>query len=358
MKFFCVFLLLFCFCKYDNEVNLYSSEDYVLASSFGFYKGSKSMSEIESITFQHFAPSEYDEKWNAGEKQDSQISGYLCGKDVIIVSPYFYTNSRCSYMFAAENQYGDKLWYNLKEINGLELLNTSKTKNMKMMFAFTQLEVLDGISNWDVSNVKTFAGMFQGHSNSGDIKVKDFDIQSWDTFSAENLSHMFYGCALVEDFPIQNWNVSNVKTFSHMFADCFCLKDLDISKWNTHSAENFDAFLNDCYSLEQIDVSNLQTQKCKQFSQMFEGCKNLKQIIGINNWNVFNASYHAFAEMFHNCEKLEKLDLSNWRASPDNTARMFKNCFNLSFLDISGLDLSKIETDFEMFMNCGNLKNS
>ncbi len=34
------------------------------------------------------------------------------------------------------------------------------------------------------------------------------------------------------------------------------------------------------------------------------------------------------------------LDLSNWRAYPDNTARMFKNCYSLKYLDISGLDLT------------------
>jgi phosphoesterase RecJ-like protein len=42
----------------------------------------------------------------------------------------------------------------------LELIDTSNAKEMKLMFAYTKLERLDGIENWDVSRVKDFSGMF------------------------------------------------------------------------------------------------------------------------------------------------------------------------------------------------------
>jgi surface protein len=66
---------------------------------------------------------------------------------------------------------------------------------MKFMFAFTKLEEINGISNWDVSNVKNFSAMFQGHNHIGDIKLKSLSIESWNTSSAESMSHMFYGCS-------------------------------------------------------------------------------------------------------------------------------------------------------------------
>lgn len=325
---------------------------YMLRRSFGFYKGSKKMSEIRTIAFSRETPEYYDECWNANIADTGHIKGYLIGNDVVIVGEYIYANKASRNMFAAHNSYGEPLWSNLKEINGLELLNTSRVEDMTMMFAFNQLTELNGIDEWDVSNVKTFAGMFQGNDNSGDIKLKYLDVGKWDTSSAENMSHMFYGCALMEHIPIENWDVSKVKTFSHMFADCHSLKGVNFSKWDTSSVESFDGFLNDCRSLIIVDVSNFKTKTCKQFSQMFEACINLEYIIGLDKWDVSNANYYAFSETFHCCYKLKEVNIGNWITTPDNTARMFKNCYSLTEIDLSGFDMTNTEHTTEMFMNC------
>ena len=331
-------------------------DTHILCESFGFYQGSIDMSEITSITFSRTPPDNYDECWSANIANTSDITGYRIGTDVVIVGDHIYANPRCSYMFAAQNSYGDPLWYNLVIIEGLELLDTSQVETMKMMFAFSKLTELNGIGAWDVSNVKSFAAMFQGHDHAGDMKFKYLDVGNWNTSSAENMSHMFYGCAQMEYISVENWDVSNVKTFSHMFADCYELQSVDFSKWNTSSAESFDGFLNDCRSLTTVDVNSFDTSSCIQFSQMFESCEKLQHIVGINSWDVSNASCYAFSETFHNCYSLEWLDISNWRAAPDNTARMFKNCYKLQQIDISGLDMSNVLHTEEMFDNCYNLK--
>ena len=330
---------------------------YMLRQSFGFYKGSISMSEIQTITFSRNAPKQYDECWNANVANTNDIKGYLIGTDVVIVGKHIYANERCNRMFAAFNSYDEPLWSNLKEINGLELLNTSRAKDMTMMFAFNQLTELNGIGQWDVSKVKSFAGMFQGNSHKGDIKLTHLDIGQWNTSSAENMSHVFYGCALIEYIPIENWNVSKVTTFSHMFADCYGLKNIDFSKWNTISVESFDGFLNDCRSLTIVDVSNFETRTCKQFSQMFESCINLEYIIGLENWDVSNASNYAFTETFHCCYNLKDVNIGGWIAKPDNTTRMFKSCHNLIKIDISGLDMTNALYTTEMFEDCNAIVN-
>lgn len=372
MKIFIVFLICLLFlvgCETSNhpmfptqEINTTESsvtqeinDQYILRGSFGFYKGSKSMSEIKSITFSHTAPIIYDECWNANLADTEDIKGYRIGYDVIIVGDYIYANPRCSHMFAAYNSYKEPLWSSLISIKGLELLNTSYVQDMTMMFAFCQLTELNGIEQWDVSHVKTFAGMFQGNNNAGDIKIKYLDVSQWDTSSAENLSHIFYGCGQIEYIPIENWDVSKVKTFSHMFADCHNLKSVDFSKWQTLSVESFDAFLNDCHSLTQVDVTGLDTGTCKQFSQMFESCINLERIIGLDTWDVSNASHYAFSETFHCCYNLKEIDIGNWVSAPDNTARMFKNCYNITQIDLSGFDMTNNLHSTEMFMNCNSL---
>lgn len=340
----------------NEEINaieeLINNEIYMLRRSFGFYKGSKRMSEIQTITFSRETPKHYDECWNANLADTNDIKGYLIGTDVIIVGEHIYANETCARMFAAYNNYNEPLWSNLKEINGLELLDTSYTEDMTMMFAYNQLTELDGIANWDVSHVKKFSGMFQGNDHKGDVNLKYIDVSQWNTSSAEDMSHIFYGCASMEYIPIENWDVSKVKTFSHMFADCYNLKSVDFSKWNTASVESFDGFLNDCRSLTIVDVGNFKTKSCKQFSQMFESCTNLEYIIGLDKWDVSNASYYAFSETFHNCQSLKEINIDSWVAIPDNTARMFKNCYKLTQIDISGFDMTNNLYTEEMFENC------
>lgn len=341
--------------SYSTSCAFSDVDSYTLSPSFGFYKGSKDMSLIESITFSREPPEEYDECWNADISNSGGIRGYLTDDSVVIAGDHIYANERCSYMFAAHNSYGDPLWSNLSSIDGLELLNTSHAENMKMMFAFCQLTELRGVEDWDVSNVKNFAGVFQGHDNSGDVPLEHVDVSRWDTHSAENMSHMFYGCAQMKHIPIERWDVSNVKIFSHMFADCYSLKEIDFSNWETSSVESFDAFLNDCRSLIEIDVGGLDTATCRQFSQMFEACTSLRRIVGTDKWDVSNASHYAFSETFHCCYSLESLDIGGWVCSPDNTARMFKDCRKLNSVDLSGFDMSSNYSDQEMFLNCYQL---
>lgn len=335
----------------------HTKEDYTLRDSFGFYQGEYPMELITSIVFSREKPTFYDEYWSASKTGASCLRGYRIGEQVIIVGEHIYASDYCSYMFAGYNTYGDKLWSSLIAIDGLSLLDTSCVTSMKMMFAYTRLRELKGIEYWDVSNVTDFTAMFQGNDNSGDVPLTYLPVGAWDTSSATSMKYMFYGCAQLTYIPVDNWDVSNVTNFSHMFADCYNLTSLNLTNWQTSSARNFDAFLNDCRSLTTIDVSLLDTSKCTQFSQMFESCYSLQEIVGINNWDVSNASYYAFSETFHCCYNLESLDLSNWEAAPDNTARMFKNCKNLSYLDISGLDLSNAAT-IEMYDGCENLKFS
>lgn len=309
------------------------------------------MSLVKTITFSRDAPVFYDESWNANLADTNDIKGYRIGYDVIIVGKQIYANPRCSYMFAGHNSYEAPLWSNLVAINGLNLLDTSLVENMSLMFAFSGVYELEGIEEWNVSNVKSFAGMFQGNSNTGDVKLGYVNVGGWDTSSAENMSHVFYGCSKMKYIPIENWDVSRVKTFSHMFADCYDLESIDISKWETLCAESFDGIFNDCRSLTKINVGGLFTSKCKQFSQMFEACSELEEIIGLENWDVSNACYYSFSETFHGCSKLKNANIGNWRVAPDNTARMFKGCRGLRIVDISGLDLSNTNT-YEMFANC------
>ena len=351
---------------------------YMLRRSFGFYKGSMDMQHITKIIFTTEKPSAYDEKWYANLAQTSDIMGYRKGKTVYIVGKHIYANTYSGYMFARINAYDEELWANLQSVEGLQLLNMSHCTASPCMFYDQPWERIDGISrwdmsqstdirmmfagcinitsldigNWDVSNVKKFNGLFSGHSWAGDMKLKYADVSKWDTSSGEDMGHIFYGCAQMKYIPLENWDVSKNKNFSHIFADCYALETLDMSKWDTSSVSNFDAMFNDCHSLTVLDVSMLDTSAGVQFSQMFEACYNLTTLIGINNWDVSNASRYAFEQMFHQCKSLKTLDISKWVASPDDCAWMFRGCISLQSVNMSNIDMSQCTWVEEMFGDC------
>ena len=368
----------------DNESSeLRDSSFYVLSRNFGYYKGSLPMSSITKIVFTDVVPKSYDEKWCANEKNTEDILGYRVGTEVYIVGDKIYFNPYSKYIFAGKNRYDEPLWSNLQEVVGLDFVDTSKVKSTSLMFYKNlNIQELDlnnwdmsnvesvsfmfagclnleklYIDKWDVSSVKDFSALFQGTSHKGDMKLYYLDVSKWKTSSAENMGHVFYGCGNLEYIDISNWDVRKVTNFSHMFSDCFKLKELDLSKWKTLSVINFDAFLNDCRSLIVIDVSNLETKTCIQFSQMFEACINLERIIGIENWDVSNASNYAFSETFHCCYKLKELNLSSWNTKKaDNYARMFAECRSLVELDLSNFSYSNLKFVTEMFKGCNNLE--
>lgn len=358
-------------------------EPLTLRRGFGYYKGSLPMSSITKVAFGNEHPVEYDEKWCANLSDTEEIVGYLIDTEVYIVGEKIYSHPTMGLMFAGCNSYNEPLWSSLREIEGLEFLDTSRTRDFdevflgnqhlteidlncwdtssafSMEFMFSLCNNLETvyIEDWDVSNVRYFAAMFQGNNWSGDMKLKNIDLSKWDTSSAISMNHMFYGCGELENIDVSNWDVENVTTFSHMFADCYKLKSIDLTKWNTLSVISFDAMFNDCHSLTEIDISHLPTSTCEQFSQMFEACKNLTTIVGIEDLDVSNACDYAFSEMFHCCSSLQSLDLSKWNVSKaDNMARMFAQCPKLVSLNISGWDVSNVITVLEMFKGSPNVQ--
>lgn len=366
--------------KGDEVENGYSALS-VMKKGKSYYNGSLGRSKITSITFTNTAPAKYDEKWSANEADTYDITGYRVGTDVYIVGDKIFLNPSCYEMFCVKDLNGKDVWSSLREVNGLDIVDTSLVKDMGYMFCggsyfanldvgnwdvsnvwrmtamfagCTNLEHID-VSRWNVGKVQYFTAMFQGSDHIGDMKLKEIDVGNWNTQSADSMGYMFYGCAQLENIDVDNWNVKGVLDFDHMFTDCFSLKTINISNWDTLSVGTFNALFNDCRSLTTIDVSGLDTSTCVQFSQMFESCINLEKIIGLENWDTSNAHYSAFSETFHNCPKLTSLDLSTWNtAKADNMARMFAGCTSLRYLDLSSFDISNVETMYEMFKGCSS----
>ncbi|ABC01191.1 BspA family leucine-rich repeat surface protein [Mycoplasma capricolum] len=75
--------------------------------------------------------------------------------------------------------------------------------NLKTAFKDNENEFIEGIQDWDTSNVKNMRYMFKGATSF------DQPIGNWDTSNVTDMSAMFYGAKSFNQ-DLSNWNTSNV----------------------------------------------------------------------------------------------------------------------------------------------------
>ena len=267
----------------------------------------------------------------------------------------------------------------LKKINGLDKLNTSKVEDMSHMFCGDDfLEGLD-FSSFDTGNVRDMSNMFgwtswlaepekriinvKGldtknvttmHSMFAGYNGRVLDLSSFDTENVVDMSYMFSSCSSLEEIDVTGLNTENVTNMSAMFSDCRSLEEIDVTGLNTENVTNMSAMFSDCSSLEKIDVAGLNTKNVTDMSSMFSRCSSLEEIgvTGLNTENVTNMS-----AMFFNCSSLEEIDVTrlNIRNVKD-VSSMFSGCSSLEEIDLSELDTRNVENMIGMFMGCASLE--
>ena len=116
---------------------------------------------------------------------------------------------------------------NLKEIDGLNNLDTKGVTSMKQMFANDpKLTSLD-LSNFDTSNVTDMMGMF-----FGDEALSNLNVSNFKTDSVEDMSYMFSDdSSLTKIDGLEKFNTEKVTKMWEMFKGDKALTSLDISNF-------------------------------------------------------------------------------------------------------------------------------
>lgn len=122
-------------------------------------------------------------------------------------------------------------------------VDTSKITDMSYLFRDIKLPKHVNLNNWNVSNVKSMAFMFQFSKFNG-------DISNWNVSNVEDMAFMFQSSDFNGD--ISNWDVSNVKIMTGMFDSAKFNRD--ISKWNISNVEDMDGIF--AFSDFNQDISN------------------------------------------------------------------------------------------------------
>ncbi len=184
---------------------------------------------------------------------------------------------------------------NLKEIQGLENLNTDKVEKMYSMFnGCASLRSLD-LSHFKTARVRDMHSMFSGCSS-----LVTLNVSSFNTTNVSDMLSMFSGCSSLVTLNVSSFNTDGVTDMNSMFSDCSSLVSLDLSSFNTTSVTDMDSMFSDCSSLVSLDISNFDTSNVEKMSEMFINCSALTTIYCNYEWQLKGAR-----SMFSDCVKLK-----------------------------------------------------
>ena len=241
----------------------------------------------------------------------------------------------------------------LKNIEGIEFLNTEKVKDMRGMFyECICLENLD-LSKFDTKKVTNMRNMFYNCQ-----KLKTLDLSSFETDMVTNMESMFYNCILLNTLKLTNkFNTQKVEDMCSMFNSCKELKTINLSGFDTQNVEDMRYMFNLCKSLESLDLSNFNTQKVTLMDNMFNQCLQLTSL-DLSNFDTQKVT--KMNNMFYYCTGLKTIDISNFNTQAvKNMDSMFGYCTNLATIYVGeNFVTTNARSSNNMFDNCQLLKGA
>ena len=241
----------------------------------------------------------------------------------------------------------------LKNIEGIEFLNTEKVKDMRGMFyECICLENLD-LSKFDTKNVTNMRNMFYNCQ-----KLKTLDLSSFETDMVTNMESMFYNCILLNTLKLTNkFNTQKVEDMCSMFNSCKELKTINLSGFDTQNVEDMSKMFNLCKSLESLDLSNFNTLKVTLMDNMFNQCLQLTSL-DLSNFDTQKVT--KMNNMFYYCTGLKTVDISNFNTQAvKNMDSMFGYCTNLATIYVGkNFVTTNASSSNNMFYNCQLLKGA
>ena len=157
----------------------------------------------------------------------------------------------------------------LKEVIGLENLNTAQTSDMDSMFKDCSSLVSIDLSSFDTTKVSDMNSMFEGCS-----ALTHLDLSSFNTARVERMGSMFQGCRSLKSLDLSSFNVSAVDEIDRMFSDCTALTQLDLSYFYPKNVDNMAEMFLNCRELTTIYCKT--TWSCGKSEAMFEDCRKLR----------------------------------------------------------------------------------
>jgi len=194
------------------------------------------------------------------------------------------------------------------------------------------------LSSWDVSNVTSMQGLFNGAGSFNQ------NLNNWNVSNVTDMSYMFQSTAMNQ--PLNNWNTSKVTTFRGIFnGSAF---NQNISSWDTSNATDMGSMFSNNTPFNQ-PIGSWNTIKATDMSSMFFYNTVFNQ--NLSNWNVRKVT--NFTSMFNGAGSFNS-SLSGWALGADTAGANCSSMFQSSAFNnnsISSWDTSKVTNMSNMFAN-------
>ena len=188
---------------------------------------------------------------------------------------------------------------NLKQIEGIENLNTANVTDMSYMFKnCSNLAKLD-VAHFNTAKVTTMNSMFTRCSN-----LAELDLTHFNTANVTNMYEMFNGCSNLVKLDVTNFNTAKVTTMFGMFNKCSNLTELDVTHFNTAKVTAMNGLFSGCSNLPELDLTHFNTENVTNMWIMFDGCSALTTIYVSDEFVITNITYKNYS-LFYGCEKLK-----------------------------------------------------
>ena len=183
-------------------------------------------------------------------------------------------------------------------------------------------------------------------------------IENLNTTNVTEMASMFYGCSQLTSLDVTHFNTENVVHMDNMFINCSSLASLDVTHFNTENVANMGSMFDGCSSLTSLDVTNFNTANVLVMNYMFDGCSSLTSL-DVTNFNTANVI--AMSDMFSGCSSLTSLDVTNFNT--ENVVwimNIFKGCSALTTIYVSDkfVMAKAYKESVDMFKDCTNLKGA
>ena len=161
---------------------------------------------------------------------------------------------------------------------------------MCWFFGCTNLKNIEGINNLNTTEVTDMGAMFRNCSS-----LTDLDVSGFDTRKVTTMGTMFAGCSKLSTLDVSGFDTKNVTDMYCMFNKCSGLTTLNVSGFDTKNVTNMREMFSGCSKLATIYVSDkFVTTNVTEGKSMFNMCKVLEGAVSYNGQqnDMAMANYH------------------------------------------------------------------
>ena len=109
-------------------------------------------------------------------------------------------------------------------------------------------------------------------------------LEYLNTSEVKDMCGMFLGCAALTSIDLKNFNTQNVTDITWMFSDCAALTSIDLKNFNTKKVTYMYEMFSGCSALTTINSNT--TWQCPESEGMFAGCTKLKGAVSYDKNKV------------------------------------------------------------------------